>query len=96
MTPEEKIERLENELSELKVLVFAVLKTDKLVFEKDIVISAENGIKIGGTTTQKLAFWNATPVSQQASIADADGTLADATTKINSILDVLDNLGITA
>ena len=95
MTPEEKTEELEKELEELKVLVFAVLKTDKLVFEKDIVISAENGIKIGGTN-QKLAFWNATPVSQQASIADADGTLASATSQINLILDVLDNLGITA
>lgn len=33
---------------------------------------------------------------QQANIADADGTLADITTKFNTLLGYLDNLGLTA
>lgn len=61
---------------------------------KDIVLATTTGTKIGTATTQKLGFYNATPVVQPAAVANitttatagtlptADGTvtIADATT----------------
>ena len=60
----------------------------------DLAFNTTTGTKIGTATTQKLAFWNATPVAQPAAVADItttatsgslptpDGsvTIADATT----------------
>ena len=39
--------------------------------EGNIVVNATNGTKIGTATTQKLGFFDATPVAQQSNIADA-------------------------
>ena len=57
---------------------------------------ATTGTKIGTGATQKLGFWNATPVAQQANIVDADGTLADITTKFNTLLAQLKAEGLLA
>lgn len=53
-------------------------------------------IVIGTSTSQRVGFYGVTGVAQQASIANADGTLADITTKFNTLLSYLDNLGLTA
>lgn len=37
----------------------------------NVVVDSTTGTKIGTATTQKLGFWNATPVVQQAHIVDA-------------------------
>jgi hypothetical protein len=58
--------------------------------------TAGAGTKIGVTTNDKIGFWNATPVVQPTGIADADGTLADITTKFNSLLSKLETIGILA
>lgn len=64
---------------------------------KNIIVNATTGTKIGTATTQKLAFWNATPIVQPAGIANADGTLADITTKFNTLLNnVIEAVGLTA
>lgn len=78
--------------------------TDRYAFQKliqifdgrNVQLGIGTGTKFGTASTQKIGFLGATPVVQQATIADADGTLADATTKINAILDVLDIFGFTA
>lgn len=44
----------------------------------------------------KLGFYGTTPVAQAATIADADGTLADITTKFNTLLADLEGLGLLA
>lgn len=62
----------------------------------DIVFDTTTGTKIGTATNQKLGFFNATPVVQQAHIIDADGTLADITTKFNTLLAELEALGLIA
>ena len=100
----DEITQLKEKIEILEKLLFALVKSDKYYFGKHIVLadglnisfSSGTGTKIGTGTGQKLAFFNAPPVAQQASIADADGTLADATIKINAILDVLDAFGLTA
>jgi len=57
------------------------------------------GTKLGTATTQKLSFWNAAPVVQQAHIADPTGGAtvdAEARTAINSILAQLATTGMQA
>lgn len=60
----------------------------------NIVLGTTTGTKIGTADTQKLAFYGATPVVRANHIADADGSLADLTTKFNSLLAVLEDIGI--
>lgn len=63
---------------------------------KDMVFNTTTGTKIGTATNQKLGFFNATPVVQQSHIVDADGTLADITTKFNTLLSQLEAYGLLA
>jgi len=62
----------------------------------NLVFGTTTGTKIGTATNQKLGFFNVTPVVQQATIADADGTLADITTKFNTLLAQIEALGLNA
>jgi len=63
---------------------------------RDFVLDTTTGTKIGTATNQKLGFYNATPVVQASGIADADGTLADITTKFNDLLAKLEAYGLLA
>lgn len=49
------------------------------VTDVDVALSATTGTKLGTATTQKLGFWNATPVIQQASASQAAVTTTAAT-----------------
>jgi len=72
------------------------LKDVKMGDGNNIILDTTTGTKIGTATTQKLGFFGVTPVVQQAGIVDADGTLADITTKFNSLLAKLEALGLLA
>ena len=65
-----------------------------LYVNRDILSNADVGTKFGGADTNKIAMYSATPLVRQNHIVDADGTLADATAKINAILVALENFGI--
>jgi len=83
-------------------------------FDKDIYMSNANivtdtstGFKIGTATTQKLGFYNATPVVQpttavgSATVAGGGGTAVDDATTFNGytlaqVVQALQNLGILA
>ncbi len=72
-----------------------------LYFENGVNITfrTTTGTKIGTATTEKMAFWNATPVAQPAHIADPTGGAtvdAEARTAINAILAWQATLGLTA
>lgn len=59
-------------------------KTITLADAANLVFNTTTGTKIGTGTTQKLAFWNATPVVQpasanQAALTDSTGGTADGT-----------------
>jgi hypothetical protein len=65
----------------------------------DITLNATTGTKIGTATTQKLGFYNKTPIVQPAAItAPTAGTTIDteARAAINSIRTALTALGLTA
>jgi hypothetical protein len=66
---------------------------------QNIAFNTTTGTKIGTATTQKIGFWNATPVVQQSAVADASGGVvidAEARTALNSLLAKLRTLGIIA
>jgi len=62
----------------------------------DIAFNTSTGTKIGTGSTEKLSLWGATPVVQPAHVVDADGTLADITTKFNQVLADLATMGAQA
>ena len=61
----------------------------------DITVGTTTGTKIGTATTQKLGFYNATPVVQPTAVADAT-TSVDVITQLNALLAKLRTLGIIA
>jgi hypothetical protein len=60
-----------------------------------ISVGTTTGTKIGTATTQKLGFYNATPVVQPAAVADATDA-ATVITQLNDLLAKLRTLGIIA
>lgn len=99
---EEKIRELIRD--ELNNFIF----TDRYVFDKNIQIldgrkiqvGKTTGLKIGTEVDQKIGFFNATPVVQQASISAPTITGSDndsvARAAIGSIITALRNLGLIA
>jgi len=67
-----------------------------LADETDIILNTTTGSKLGTAAGQKLGFYGSAPVVQQAHIIDADGTLADITTKFNTLLSQLETYGLLA
>jgi hypothetical protein len=61
----------------------------------DITVGTTTGTKIGTATTQKLGFYNATPVVQPAAVADATDA-PSVITQLNDLLAKLRTLGIIA
>jgi len=62
---------------------------------RDIVTDTTTGTKIGTATTQKIGFFNATPVVQQAAVADATDA-ASTQDRLNDLLARLRTLGLIA
>ena len=61
-----------------------------------IVTDTTTGLKIGTATNQKLGFFNATPVVQQAHVADPAATVASLVNAVSAILSRLETLGLFA
>jgi hypothetical protein len=61
----------------------------------NVVLGTTTGTKIGTATTQKLGFYNATPVVQPTAVADATDA-ASVITQLNDLLAKLRTLGIIA
>lgn len=73
-----------------------ILRTLAIANAVNVTFGTGTGTKLGTNTTQKIGFWNTTPVVQPTGIVDADGTLADITTKFNSLLAKLESVGLLA
>jgi len=61
----------------------------------NIAAGTTTGTKIGTATTQKLGFYNATPVAQPAAVADATDA-ASVITQLNLLLARMRTLGLIA
>jgi hypothetical protein len=80
--------------SDGNIIIGATRGNLQIADARNVILGTTTGTKIGTTTTQKLGFWNATPVVQPTAVADItttatsgslptpDGsvTIADATT----------------
>lgn len=65
----------------------------------NIATGGTNGLKIGTATTNKIGFFNATPVDQPATVSDPSGGAtvdSQARTAISSVIDRLQELGLIA
>ena len=77
---------------------------EKIVFGKDLDISGDHdliigtstGTKIGTATTQKIGFFNATPVVQQSGVNETTGFTAGSGTAVNDVSTFTGNVGSTA
>lgn len=86
-----------------RLLWLQVGSTDKFVVDNtgtttmtdsaNFVFGTSTGTKIGTATTQKIGYWNATPVVQPAAIADATGSVASVMTQLNLLLAALRSTG---
>ena len=63
---------------------------------KNIVVNTTTGTKIGTATTQKLGFYNATPVAQQATTGTTTGFTAGSGTASKSDSTYTGNTGTAA
>jgi hypothetical protein len=61
----------------------------------NVVLGTTTGTKIGTGTTQKIGFYNATPVVQPTAVADATDA-ATVITQLNALLTRMRNLGLIA
>ena len=60
----------------------------------DIIVAQATGNGAGGITNKAIGFYGTTPQVQQDHIIDADGSLADITTKFNTLLADLEGYGL--
>ena len=65
MNPEE-IQQMKDRLALLESIVNQVIKIDRIALNKNIAIGT-NGLRIGTATSQKISFYNYTPIVQWAS-----------------------------
>lgn len=88
------------------------MSPDKFIFQKgiqifdgrNIVLGKTTGTKVGTETTQKIGFFNTTPVVQQSKITDASAPGSSyvqaeqitQTNAINKLIDALEAFGLTA
>jgi hypothetical protein len=61
----------------------------------NVILGTTTGTKIGTATTQKIGFYNATPVVQPTAVADATDA-ATVITQLNALLTRMRNLGLIA
>lgn len=60
----------------------------------DIALGTTTGTKIGTASTQKIGFYGVTPVVKPANIPAASGTIGSVQTAVNSVLTLLQSLGL--
>ena len=62
----------------------------------DLTFGTSTGSKIGDAATQKIGFWNATPVAQPAATGETTGFTAGSGTAVNDDSTFTGNVGSTA
>jgi len=68
-----------------------------MLTDSNIELGTTTGVKIGTSTTQKLGFFNATPIVQESANADTSGaTLRQLETEVNQLKQLLRNYGLLA
>lgn len=106
MNPED-FKKLRRDLDDMQRILDMLFKSDRLTIGRtvqiedgrSIQVGKTNGTRIGTESTQKLAFFGATPVAQQGAIsAPSAGATVDTQSRasIGLIITALHNLGLIA
>lgn len=100
------IQELQRRVELLEFLLNSYVKSDRYLFQKHIEVSngynfifGGAGTKFGTATTQKIGFFNHTPVTQQGAVTTPSGGSVidtESRTAIGQIKTGLQNLGLTA
>src|SRR3990167_6607291 len=96
---EEQIRNLIREELASVLIGHTFSKHIQLLDGRNIQTGKTTGSKIATETTQKLGFYNTTPVDQPATIADPSGGItqdAEARKAINTLIDRLQEIGLIA
>ena len=108
---QEQINQLQQEIEQLKAVIYKENFEQKQIFRKDIYFinkifmqgttlsTGTTGLKIGNAITEKLGFFGVAPVVQQGTITTpTGGTVIDveSRTAIGQIKTALQNLGFIA
>ena len=99
-----ELEILKSEVQRLNNLVNALIGSDRYTLGKtlqifdgrNVQVGITTGTKIGTATTQKIGFFNKTPVAQQAAISSPSADVASLKTAVDALITELQNLGLTA
>ena len=97
-TLQEQVDKQEEQIKKLTARVNEFMLSDKYHINRNIEIGTP-GTRIGTSTAQKLAFFNATPVNQPDTISDptGGGTIdTQARSAVNALIDRLQELGLIA
>lgn len=73
-----------------------VTTADVTITDRNVALGTTTGTKFGTATTQKLGFYNATPVVQQATTGTATGFTANAGTAVQDASTFTGGVGATA
>lgn len=102
-----ELEQLKTRVQALEGLINQLVRSDRYTFQKDIqivggrsiILDVKHGTRIGTSTTQKLAFFNGSPVARQAAIGQPSGGAtvdAPARAAINSLIATFQAFNLTA
>lgn len=102
-----KITEIETTLSDLQYRYDRIVRSDKIIPNRNIylldggVISCgtNNGVKLGEGATDKMGFYGVTPVDQPITVNDPSGGAtvdSEARTAITQLIDRLQELGLIA
>jgi hypothetical protein len=86
-------------VSNLTAATLGLAGTKAVLDGVNLSFGTTTGTKLGTATTQKIGFYNVTPVDQPATVTDPTGGVtqdAEARTAINAIIDRLQELGLIA
>ena len=85
-----------DEFNEAKIPRLIIEDSLELKAASDIILDATTGTKIGTATTQKLGFFNATPVVRPTAISSPTADVTSLKTAVDAIRTRLTSLGLTA
>jgi hypothetical protein len=100
----DELQQLKEQIAQLEAILSSLIGSDRYIFAKllqlqdgrNFQFATGTGTKIGTGSSQKLSFWNATPIAQPSSTGESTGFTAGAGTTVTHLSTFTGNVGSTA